>query len=116
MPRIKLISFIVPDDGKRQKKLLLADMDNTMVVGEILDELAAQRGLKEKIAAITDRAMRGELDFQAALRTRVAMLKDLSEVALQRDTGIYRAYGRSRNAGENNAPTRSRMRTGLRRI
>ncbi len=80
----KIDFFIVPNDGKRQKKLLLADMDNTMVVGEILDELAAQHGLGEKIAAITDLAMRGELDFQAALQTRVAMLKDLSEEALQR--------------------------------
>jgi phosphoserine phosphatase len=76
--------FIVADDGIRQKKLLVADMDNTMVVGETLDELAAQCGLKEKIAAITDRAMRGELDFQAALRTRVAMLKDLPEVVLKK--------------------------------
>lgn len=75
--------FIVPDDHTRQKKLLVADMDNTMVVGETLDELADQCGLKEKIAAITDRAMRGELDFQAALRTRVAMLKDLPQMALQ---------------------------------
>lgn len=79
----KIDFFIVPDGVTRQKKLLVADMDNTIVVGETLDELAAQCGLKEKIAAITDRAMRGELDFQAALRTRVAMLKDLSELALQ---------------------------------
>lgn len=75
--------FIVSADHTRQKKLLVADMDNTMVVGETLDELAAQCGLKEKIAEITDRAMRGELDFQAALRTRVAMLADLPEIALQ---------------------------------
>ncbi len=83
LARNKIDFFIVPDDGTRQKKLLVADMDNTMVVGETLDELAAQSGVKEKIAAITDRAMRGELDFQAALRTRVAMLKDLPEIALQ---------------------------------
>lgn len=75
--------FIVSADQTRQKKLLVADMDNTMVVGETLDELAAQCGLKEKIAVITDRAMRGELDFQTALRTRVAMLADLPETALQ---------------------------------
>jgi phosphoserine phosphatase len=75
--------FIVADGPARQKKLLVADMDNTMVVGETLDELAAQCGLKEEIAAITTRAMAGELDFQAALRDRVAMLKDLPEIALQ---------------------------------
>lgn len=75
--------FIVSGDHTRRKKLLVADMDNTMVVGETLDELAAQCGLKEKIAAITDSAMRGELDFQTALRTRVAMLENLPEIALQ---------------------------------
>lgn len=75
--------FIVADDAARQKKLLVADMDNTMVVGETLDELAAQCGLKEKIAAITLQAMRGELDFQSALKVRVALLKDLPEIALQ---------------------------------
>jgi len=75
--------FIVSGDHTRRKKLLVADMDNTMVVGETLDELAAQCGLKEKIAAITDLAMRGELDFQAALRARVAMLENLPDIALQ---------------------------------
>ncbi|MGB3212058.1 MAG: phosphoserine phosphatase SerB [Desulforhopalus sp.] len=76
--------FIITDDHVRRKKLLVADMDNTMVVGETLDELAAQCGLKEKIAAITDLAMRGDLDFQAALRSRVAMLQNLPELALQK--------------------------------
>jgi len=80
--RDRLDFFIVPDDQTRRKMLLVADMDNTMVVGETLDELAAQCGLKGKIAAITDLAMRGELDFQTALRRRVAMLKDLPEEAL----------------------------------
>ncbi len=75
--------FVVADGPARQKKLLVADMDSTMVVGETLDELAAQCGIKEEIAAITARAMAGELDFQTALRVRVAMLKDLPEIALQ---------------------------------
>ncbi len=75
--------FIVSAGPARQKKLLIADMDSTMVVGETLDELAAQCGLKDQIAAITARAMAGELDFQAALRDRVAMLKELPEIALQ---------------------------------
>lgn len=66
----------------RKKKLLVADMDSTIVVGETLDELAGLAGLKERIAAITARAMNGELDFAAALRERVAMLKGLPETAL----------------------------------
>lgn len=76
--------FHTLDDGFRCKKLLIADMDNTMVVGETLDELAAHCGLKERIASITEQAMRGELNFQEALRERVAMLKGLSATALER--------------------------------
>ncbi|MCC7282930.1 MAG: phosphoserine phosphatase SerB [Acetobacteraceae bacterium] len=68
----------------RRKKLLLADMDSTIVTSETLDEMAAFAGLKEKIAAITARAMNGELDFAAALRERVAMLKGLPLDALER--------------------------------
>ena len=68
----------------RRKKLLLADMDSTIVTTETLDELAAEAGLKAQIAAITARAMNGELDFKAALRERVAMLKGLPEAALER--------------------------------
>jgi phosphoserine phosphatase len=75
--------FVVADGPARKKKLLVADMDSTMVVGETLDELAAQCGLEEEIAAITARAMAGELDFQEALRVRVALLKGLPEMALQ---------------------------------
>jgi len=66
----------------RRKKLLIADMDNTMIIGETLDDLADHCGLKEKVAVITEQAMRGELDFKAALRERVEMLKGLSEHAL----------------------------------
>lgn len=79
----KIDFFIIPDDGRRRKKLLVADMDNTMVVGETLDELAGQCGLKEKIAVITEQAMQGELDFMTALRLRVALLRGLPETALQ---------------------------------
>lgn len=68
----------------RRKRILVADMDSTIVVGETLDELADFAGLKERIAAITARAMAGELDFAAALRERVAMLKGLSAEALER--------------------------------
>ena len=68
----------------RRKRLLVADMDSTIVTGETLDELADFAGLKERIAAITARAMNGELDFAAALRERVAMLEGLSAEALER--------------------------------
>ena len=71
-----------PAEGRR-KQLLLADMDSTIVTSETLDELAAFAGLKEQIAAITKRAMNGELDFKAALRERVGMLKGLSTSALE---------------------------------
>jgi phosphoserine phosphatase len=61
----------------RRKRLLIADMDSTMIIGESLDELADHAGLRAEISAITARAMRGELDFEGALRERVAMLKGL---------------------------------------
>lgn len=67
----------------RKKKLLLADMDATIVTTETLDELAAKAGIKDKIAAITARAMNGELDFKAALRERVGLLKGLPLTALR---------------------------------
>ena len=68
----------------RRKGLLIADMDSTIVTCETLDELAAFAGLGEKIAAITARAMNGELDFKNALRERVGMLKGLKVDALER--------------------------------
>jgi phosphoserine phosphatase len=68
----------------RRKALLIADMDSTMIEGETLDELAAFAGLGETIAAITRRAMNGELDFKDALRERVAMLKGLKLDALEK--------------------------------
>ncbi len=75
--------FILSDNHKRKKMLLIADMDNTMVIGETLDELAAQCGLKEQISTITEQTMQGKLNFQAALQERVAILRDLPESALQ---------------------------------
>lgn len=68
----------------RRKALLIADMDSTMIEGETLDELAAFAGIGEQIAAITRRAMNGELDFKAALRERVGMLKGLGIAALEK--------------------------------
>jgi phosphoserine phosphatase len=67
--------FVQPHDESRKKKLLMADMDATMVEGETLDELAAFLGLKDQIEPITTRAMQGEIDFQESLRMRVALLK-----------------------------------------
>jgi phosphoserine phosphatase len=76
------IDAISQDVATRRKSLLLADMDATMVAEETLDELAGCAGLKDEIAAITARAMNGELDFRAALRERVALLKGLPVAAL----------------------------------
>ena len=67
----------------RRKRLLVADMDSTIINVECLDELADFAGLKAEISAITERAMRGELAFEPALRERVAMLKGLPVTALQ---------------------------------
>lgn len=74
---------VIPSDNRR-KKLIIADMDSTIINCECLDELADMAGLKAKVSAITEKAMRGELDFAAALRERVAMLKGLSLGALER--------------------------------
>jgi phosphoserine phosphatase len=76
-------AIATPAKGRR-KSLLVADMDSTIVTGETLDELADFAGLKDRIAAITARAMNGELDFKAALRERVAMLRGLPVEALER--------------------------------
>jgi phosphoserine phosphatase len=74
---------LTPVEGRR-KKLLIADMDSTIIDVECLDELADFAGLKTEISAITEQAMRGELNFEAALAERVAMLKGLDVSALQR--------------------------------
>ncbi len=66
--------FILPRQTRRRKKLLLCDMDSTIVRGETLDDLAARVGKKKEIAAITRRAMAGELDFDDAFCQRIAML------------------------------------------
>lgn len=73
---------LVPTEGRR-KKLLVADMDSTMIEQECIDELADALGIKDQVAAITDRAMRGELDFAEALDTRVALLKGLEKSVIE---------------------------------
>lgn len=90
LPEAPLDLLAMPAEGRR-KKLLIADMDSTIVTTETLDEMAAAAGLKDVIAAITARAMNGELDFKAALRERVGMLKGLPATALEdtwRDTAL----------------------------
>ncbi|QJB68370.1 phosphoserine phosphatase SerB [Parasphingorhabdus halotolerans] len=68
----------------REKKLLISDMDSTMITVECIDELADYAGIKAQIAEITERAMQGELDFEEALRGRVALLAGLEVSAIQR--------------------------------
>jgi len=68
---------VLPADAHRRKRLFLADMDSTMIEQECIDELAGTLGLKDHVAAITERAMRGEIAFEPALRERVALLKDI---------------------------------------
>ena len=79
----KPIDAILTKARGRRKALLIADMDSTIITGETLDELAGHAGIGQQIAAITRRAMNGELDFKAALRERVAMLKGLDLAALE---------------------------------
>jgi phosphoserine phosphatase len=71
------IDIVVQPIAVRRKKLLLADMDSTMIGQECIDELADFAGLKAHVAGITERAMRGEIEFEPALRERVALLKGL---------------------------------------
>ena len=78
-----------PTEGRR-KRLLVADMESTIIENEMLDELADELGLREKIGAITVRAMRGELDFEGAIRERVQMLAGLEAAALNRSEAKIR--------------------------
>lgn len=72
---------VVPSVGRR-KKVLIADMDSTIIPVECIDELADFAGMKAEVSAITERAMRGELDFEEAIDARVALLAGLPETAL----------------------------------
>lgn len=101
------VDLAVLSNVYRRKKLLIADMDSTIIGQECLDELADFAGLKAEISAVTERAMRGELQFEEALRARVAKLKGLAADALDRTyaerislttgaaalTGTMRAHG-----------------------
>ena len=78
------VDVVVQPTADRAKKLLVADMDSTMITIECIDELADYAGIKPQIAEVTERAMRGELDFEAALDARVALLKGLGAGAIDR--------------------------------
>lgn len=84
---LKLLALAVRDDfdvaalpvASRKKKLLVCDMDSTIVASETLDDVAKQAGIGEQVSEITDRAMRGEIDFRQALDERLDLLRGLSE-------------------------------------
>ena len=90
------IDAIVTKPRGRRKGLLIADMDSTIITGETLDELAAIAGIGKQVAAITARAMNGEVDFKDALRERVAMLKGLNLGALDQAWEKIRFTGGAR--------------------
>ncbi len=73
---------LVPNDASRRKRLLVADMDSTIIQQECIDEIAAAAGVGDAVAEITERAMRGELDFEQALEARLAMLEGLDVATL----------------------------------
>jgi phosphoserine phosphatase len=77
------IDVVVQPLNGRRKRLFVGDMDSTMIEQECIDELADYVGLKTHVAAITERAMRGEIAFEPALRERVALLKGLPVVAVE---------------------------------
>ena len=77
------VDLVVQPLENRRKKMLLADMDSTMIRQECIDELAAEAGVGDHVADITARAMNGELDFEAALIERVGLLKDLPEAMIE---------------------------------
>lgn len=76
------IAFQQDSIFRRNRRLVVFDMDSTLIDAEVIDELAKAAGVGEKVAAITERAMRGELDFQASFRERMALLKGLPESTL----------------------------------
>lgn len=74
---------ILPDLAFSELGLIVSDMDSTLITIECVDEIAARLGIKDQVAAITERAMRGEIDFSQSLRERVGLLAGLPEVELQ---------------------------------
>ncbi len=108
---------VMPRARFGHKRLLISDMDSTIIGQECIDELADAVGLKPQISEITERAMRGELDFEAALTSRVAMLRGLSLNEL--DPHLARAHHAERRrpyAHRHDEGTRRRHAARLRRL
>ena len=82
LPHLDII--VQSADAPRRKALIIADMDSTMITVECIDELADYAGLKAQVSAVTEAAMRGELDFEAALDARVALLRGLDATVIDR--------------------------------
>lgn len=82
------IAFQKDDLFRRNRRLAVFDMDSTLIEAEVIDELAKAAGVGEQVAAITERAMRGELDFRASFKERMALLKGL-------DVGVLDEIGAS---------------------
>lgn len=78
------VDLVVQPEAGRRKKMLLADMDSTMIQQECIDELADEAGVGPRVAEITARAMNGELDFEGALRERVGLLAGLEAAVIER--------------------------------
>ncbi|KAB0681925.1 phosphoserine phosphatase SerB [Aureimonas leprariae] len=78
------VDYVIQHAESRRKRMLIADMDSTMIEQECIDELADVVGIKAEVAAITARAMNGEIAFEPALRERVALLRDLPEATIGR--------------------------------
>ena len=78
------LDVVAHSEGPREKRLLVADMDSTMIGQECIDELADYAGVKPQVAEITERAMQGELDFAGALKERVALLQGLDQSVIDR--------------------------------
>ena len=78
------VDIVIQATDYREKLVLVADMDSTMITVECIDELADYAGLNDEVAAVTERAMRGELDFEASLVARVALLKGLDAQTIER--------------------------------
>jgi phosphoserine phosphatase len=77
------VNIVADDIGRRRKRLLVADMDSTIIQQECIDEMADLLGIKRAVSAITERAMRGEIDFEGALKARLVLLAGLSVVDLR---------------------------------
>ena len=87
------IAFQRDSAYRRNRRLVVFDMDSTLIRSEVIDELATEAGVGEQVADITEQAMRGELDFNESFRARVALLKGLDEGALERVRGGFTWFG-----------------------